>query len=291
MLGMLRRLIGEDINLSWKPGAGLWTVKVDPTQIDQILANLCVNARDAIDGVGRITIRSENCIVDEAHRNRHPGFAIGEYVVLTVSDDGCGIGKDALDQIFEPFYTTKTVGEGTGLGLATVYGIVKQNDGFIDVHSEPDRGSTFKIYLPRSGDATVKARTPAATTTPAGKGETVLLVEDEADVLEVGRELLEELGYQVLTAGKPSEAIGLAEAHAAKLRLLITDVVMPEMNGRELAQQIQTTIPGLKCLFTSGYTTDVIAHHGILHEDVNFLHKPFSLDDLAGKLQQVLESD
>ena len=236
MLKMLRRLIGEDIDLVWMPAAGLWPVKIDPSQIDQLLANLCVNARDAIAGVGKITIETENTAFDEAYCAVHPGFTCGEYVMLAMSDDGCGMNKEVLDHLFEPFFTTKEVGKGTGLGLATVYGIVKQNEGFINVYSEPDKGTTFKIYLPRFvGEAVVPTAISKAET-PKGHGEMVLLVEDEAVILNVGRTMLERLGYTVLTASTPGEALRQTEAHAAEIRLLITDVIMPEMNGRELAE-------------------------------------------------------
>jgi len=289
MLKMLRQVIGEDIDLVWMPEAGLWPVKIDPSQLDQLLANLCVNARDAIAGVGKVTIETENIAFDEAYCAVHPGFACGEYVKLAVSDDGCGMNKEVLDHLFEPFFTTKEVGKGTGLGLATVYGIVKQNEGFVSVYSEPDKGTTFKIYLPRFVGDAVEPMAASPAETPMGRGETVLLVEDEAAILNVGRAMLQRLGYTVLTAGTPGEALRQAEAHAAEIRLLITDVVMPEMNGRDLTKLIRDIKPGLKCLFTSGYTANVIAHHGVLDKGVNFLQKPFSMKELASKVRQALE--
>jgi PAS domain S-box-containing protein len=291
MLKMLLRMIGEDIDLVWMPGAGLWPVRIDPSQIDQLLANLCVNARDAIAGVGKVTIETENTVFDEAYCAVHPGFACGEYVLLAVSDDGGGMNQEVLDHLFEPFFTTKEVGKGTGLGLATVYGIVKQNEGFINVYSEPDSGSTFKIYLPRFAGEASKPLAASAVEIPKGRGETVLLVEDEAAILLVGRTMLERLGYTVLTAGTPGEALRLAKAHAAEIQLLITDVVMPEMNGRDLAKLIRDIKPGLKCLFISGYTANVIAHRGVLDEGVFFLQKPFSMKDLASKVRQALERE
>ena len=291
MLKMLLRLIGEDIDLVWMPGAGLWPVKIDPSQIDQLLANLCVNARDAIAGVGKVTIETEKTAFDEAYCTIHSGFICGEYVMLAVSDDGCGMNKDVIDHLFEPFFTTKEVGKGTGLGLATVYGIVKQNEGFINVYSEPGKGSTFKIYLPRFAGEALERRAASAVEMPRGSGETVLLVEDEAVILTLGQEILEELGYRVLTAGTPGEALRQAKAHAAEIQLLITDVVMPEMNGRDLAKLIRDLKPGLKCLFTSGYTADVIAHRGVLEEGVHFMHKPFSMKDLASKVRETLERE
>jgi two-component system, cell cycle sensor histidine kinase and response regulator CckA len=289
MLKMLLRLIGEDIDLVWMPGAGLWSIKIDPSQIDQLLANLCVNARDAIAGVGKVTIETENIAFDEAYCAVHPGFACGEYAMLAVSDDGCGMSREVLDHLFEPFFTTKEVGKGTGLGLATVYGIVKQNEGFINVYSEPDKGTTFRIYLPRFVGEVVEPMAESTAEAPKGHGETVLVVEDEAVILNVGRVMLERLGYTVLTATTPGEALRQAIVHASAIKLLITDVVMPQMNGRELAKLIRGIKPGLKCLFTSGYTANVIAHHGVLEEGVYFLQKPFSMKDLASMVREALE--
>jgi PAS domain S-box-containing protein len=288
LLKMLARLIGEDIDLVWKPGAELWPIKMDPSQIDQLLANLCVNARDAIDGVGKVTIESKNIIFDADYCAVHPGFIRGEYVLLAVSDDGCGIDKEILEHIFEPFFTTKAVGKGTGLGLATVFGMVKQNEGFINVYSEPGSGSTFKIYLPRYAAAAVQAKAEKEAEIPKGSGELVLLVEDEAVILNVGRAMLERLGYTVLAAASPREALRETRAHAEEIQLLITDVIMPEMNGRDLAKILIGIKPELKCLFTSGYTADVIAHHGVLDADIHFIQKPFSFMDLAVKVRELL---
>ena len=289
MLKMMLRLIGEDIDLAWLPGAGLWPVKIDPSQIDQLLANLCVNARDAIAGVGKVTIETENIVFDADYCAVHPGLACGEYVLLAVSDDGCGMGKEVLDRLFEPFFTTKEVGKGTGLGLATVYGIVKQNEGFINVYSEPGKGTTFKIYLRRFVGESLRPTAESTPETFRGRGETVLLVEDEAVILDLGRVMLESLGYTVLTADRPDQALHHAKTHADTIQLLITDVVMPEMNGRDLAKLIDGIKPGIKCLFISGYTANAIAHHGVLDEGVNFLQKPFSMNALASKVRQALE--
>ena len=289
MLKMLQRLIGDDIDLVWMPGEGLWPVKIDPSQIDQLLANLCVNARDAIAGVGKVTIETGNTAFDEAYCTVNSGFICGEYTMLAVSDDGCGMNKEVLDHLFEPFFTTKEVGKGTGLGLATAHGIVKQNEGFINVYSEPNYGSTFRIYLPRFVGEAVELTAKITVETVKGQGETVLLVEDEALILNVGRAMLEELGYTVLTADTTGEALSKANAYGAKIQLLITDVIMPGMNGRDLANLIGDIKPGLKCLFTSGYTANVIAHHGVLDEGVHFLQKPFALKDLASKVREVLE--
>jgi PAS domain S-box-containing protein len=290
LLKMLLRLIGEDINVVWKPKTDLWQVKIDPTQIDQIMANLCVNARDAITGVGKVDIETENIAIDEAYCAFHLGFACGDYVMLAVSDDGCGMSKEVLDHIFEPFFTTKDVGKGTGLGLSTVYGIVKQNNGFINVYSEPDQGTTFKIYLPRFVGEAIEPAVERTVEMSKGHGETVLLVEDELVILDVSREMLEQLGYAVLIASTPREALSIAKSHAGEIQMLITDVVMPEMNGRDLAKLICDIRPGLKCLFISGYTADVIAHHGVLDPGVNFIQKPFSMVYLAVKVREVLES-
>jgi CheY-like chemotaxis protein len=289
MLKMLQRLMGEDIDLVWKPGAERWTVRMDPSQIDQILANLCVNARDAISGVGQVVIQTETAAFNETYCAMHPGFSSGEYVKLTVTDNGSGMTPDVMERIFEPFFTTKEVGKGTGLGLATVYGIVKQNEGFVNVRSQPGQGTTFGIYLPRSAGDARHSSPERVQDAPEGRGERVLVVEDEASILQVTKAMLERLGYAVVTAGTPREAIGRAQAHAGDLRLLITDVIMPEMNGRDLAERISALVPGVKVLFASGYTANVIAHHGVLDDGVQFLPKPFSMKDLAVKVRQALQ--
>lgn len=289
LLKMLQRLIGEDIDLAWVPGEDLWPVEIDPSQVDQILANLCVNARDAIDGVGAVTIETENVEFDEAYCALHADFLPGSYVMLGVSDDGRGMGQDVMDHLFEPFFTTDTTGRNTGLGLATVYGIVKQNDGFINVYSEIGAGSTFKVYLPRSRREVVGTEAVRRGPERAGRGETVLLVEDEPAILNLGTRMLEGLGYSVLAAGTPGEALRLAEEWPGEIHLLITDVVMPEMNGRALADRLRAVVPGVRCLFMSGYTANVIAHRGVLDQGVSFLEKPFSRDELAAKVREALE--
>ena len=290
ILKILRRVIGEDIDLSWLPGSDLWKVKMDPSQIDQLLVNLSVNARDAITGVGKIVIETKNVTFDLDYCEVNRDFIPGEYVMLAVSDNGCGMSKDMQENIFEPFFTTKEMGKGTGLGLATVYGIVKQNQGFINLYSEPDKGTTFRIYLPRFIGKDMALPPEITVGAPKGRGEAVLLVEDEAAIREVAQRMLKELGYVVFIAGTPGEAIKLMETHTAEIQLLITDVVMPEMNGRELAELIRDIKPEVKCLFTSGYTANVIAHHGVLDEDVYFLAKPFSMNDLAVKVHQAMNS-
>jgi CheY-like chemotaxis protein len=289
MIKILRRLIGEDIELIWQPGEQQSAIKIDPTQIDQILANLCVNARDAITGVGNVTIETAATSFDEEYCALHTGFLPGEYVLLSVSDDGVGMDSATVSKIFEPFFTTKAMGRGTGLGLATVYGIVKQNNGFINVYSEPGRGSTFKIYLPRyAGEAVAAFPQPAAEIVP-GRGETLLLVEDETAILKLGRKMLEALGYHVLTAKTPTEALAVAHKLSGKLDLLITDVIMPEMNGSELAARLQALDADIKVLFMSGYTANIIVHRGMLDNIDNFILKPFSKKDLAAKVRQVLD--
>ncbi len=290
MLKMLHRLIGEDIDLVWLPAKQLWRLKMDPSQIDQILANLCINARDAISGVGKVTIETGNVVFDTEYCREHQGFVPGRFVMIAVSDNGVGMGKMTLENLFEPFFTTKEVGQGNGLGLATVYGIVKQNKGFINVYSEPGDGATFKVYLPAhreqlipDSEKNVKANSP--------KGqETILLVEDEKAILQMAEIMLENLGYRVLTASTPGRAIQIVrESDRDTIHLLITDVIMPEMDGRELASRLLGISPKLKCLFMSGYTANIIAHRGVLDKGVQFISKPFSRQDLSMKIREVLD--
>lgn len=288
ILKMLRRLIGEDISLSWLPGKEVWPVRMDPSQIDQILANLCVNARDAISGVGKITIETGTVTFDEAYCADHAGFIPGDFVLLAVSDNGCGMDRNTLENLFEPFFTTKEMGKGTGLGLATVYGIVKQNNSFINVYSEPGQGTTFRIYLTRYAGSSRHVETESTLLIPSGHGNTVLIVEDEVAILKLSRTMLERLGYTVLAAATPDEAMRMAEEHAGQIDLLMTDVVMPQMNGRDLARRLMELYPDLKLLFMSGYTANVIAHHGVLDEGVQFIQKPFSMRDIAIKVRQAL---
>jgi PAS domain S-box-containing protein len=289
LLKMMRRLIGEDIDLVWQPSAHLWPVKMDPSQINQILVNLCVNARDAIAGVGKLTVETGRHTFDQEYCNEHPGFIPGDFVLLAVSDNGCGMDKDTLDNLFEPFFTTKDVGKGTGLGLATIYGIVKQNNGFVNVYSEPGQGATFKIYLPRLvADEDIEKAVPEKKAA-AGGTETILLVEDEPTILAMTRMMLERQGYSVLPAATPAEAIGLAKTHAQTIHLLMTDVVMPEMNGRDLAGRISALYPDIRLLFMSGYPANVIAHQGMLDDGVAFLQKPFSMAEMTEKVRGVLD--
>lgn len=288
MLKMLQRLIGEDIHLTWQPAPELWMIKADPSQIDQILANLCVNSRDAIKSTGMVTIGTENSSIDAIYCNEHPDASPGEYVRLIVCDNGSGMDKETISHIFEPFYTTKDLGVGTGLGLATVFGIVKQNNGFINVYSEPGHGTTFSIYLPRINNHHLPNQADAAAASIPRGHETILLVEDEPAILKMTTIMLSKQGYTVLQAGNPGEAMEVAQEHAGEIHLLMTDVIMPGMNGRELSKILLSTYPNMKHLFMSGYTADVIANQGVLADDVHFIQKPFSLPALAAKVKDVL---
>jgi PAS domain S-box-containing protein len=290
MIKMLGRLIAEDIDLLWQPADDLWMVKIDPSQLDQILVNLCVNARDAIADVGKITIETGMKVFDTDYCDVHAGFVPGEFVLLAVSDDGCGMDRHILDNLFEPFFTTKETGRGTGMGLATVYGIVKQNNGFINVYSELEKGSSFRIYLPRhTEDMAEKIPEKHMATSQQGSGETILLVEDETTIMEMLEIMLESLNYTVIAADSPSRAMEMANSHAGQIHLVITDVVMPEMNGRDLAEKLSSLYPGINILFMSGYAADVIAHQGVLDDGVAFIQKPFSMADLAQKVRVVLD--
>lgn len=289
MLKMVRRLIGEDIDLVWLPDAHLWSVNMDPSQLDQILVNLCVNARDAIKDVGKVTIETENISIDEKYCSEHIGSIPGDFILLAISDDGCGMTRETTEKIFEPFFTTKILGQGTGMGLSTVFGIVKQNAGFIYVYSEPGVGTTFKIYLPRHEGEFEETITKGGPTNLLAHGETVLVVEDEDSILQLCQRMLTELGYSVLTANSPEEAINIATKHEKEIHLLITDVIMPRMNGRILAEHLQPIYPALKILFMSGYTANVIAHHGVLEKGINFIPKPLSRQVLATKVREALE--
>ncbi len=290
MLRVLRRLLGEDIDLAWMPGSELWPVRMDPAQLDQILANLCVNARDAIADIGTISIETKKVTFDEAYCADHVDFVPGEFVMLGVADDGCGMDRSTRERIFEPFFTTKETGRGTGLGLATVYGIVKQNEGFLNVYSEPGEGTVFRIYLPRyQGEVTGHAE-PEESPVPIGAGEVILVVEDEAAIMKLTERILHSLDYRVITAQTVAAALELAARHGDELTLLITDVIMPEMNGRDLADRLRTQCPQLACLFMSGYTADVIAERGILENDIQFIQKPFSRKDLACAVRKALDA-
>jgi len=290
MLNMLQRIIGEGITLDWQPEKSVWPVKVDPSQLDQILANLCVNARDALAGSGKITVKTGNSVIDGNYSADYQGIVPGEYVRITVSDSGCGMDNETLNHIFEPFFTTKDTGKGTGLGLATVYGAIKQNNGFIYVRSSQGLGTIFSIFLPRHlGD--VQPAPVEGIEAPARRGhETILLVEDEPAILKVATMILTRQGYTVLAVDSPDRAIDLAMENVGRISLLLTDVVMPEMNGRDLAKDLLSRYPNLKCLFMSGFTADVIANQGAIDEGVHFIQKPFTVHSLAAKVREVLDS-
>ena len=288
MLGMLRRLIGEQIDLVWRPGLNVWDVKMDHSQIDQILTNLCVNARDAIEGVGRITVEVMNTALDKEYSLDHEDFITGEFVCLSVSDDGAGMDSEVVARIFEPFFTTKGFNKGTGLGLATVYGIVKQNNGFINVYSEPGEGTSFRVYLPRYRGKHAEEQVVAPPSSLKTE-ETVLLVEDNKSLLRSAARMLERLGYHVLKADSPSNALLWVNDHDLRIDLLLSDVVLPEMTGKALALKIHAIRPDIKHLFMSGYTQNAISHKGILEAGVNFIPKPFCADDIALKIREVLD--
>jgi len=290
MLKLLRQLIGEDINLTWRPGANVYPVKIDPSQVDQIVANLSVNARDAIADNGEIMLQTGNIDINAGDCASHPEAVPGTYVVLTFRDNGVGMDSETLANIFEPFFTTKEIGKGTGLGMATVYGIVKQNNGFIEVSSTPAAGTTFKIYLPKAGAAPASITAARRPATPHGNGETILLVEDEKTVRETCSLFLKKLGYQVLTAETPGAALSLTARHTGDIHLLLTDVIMPLMDGQQLAQQLHKTLPELKFLFMSGYPADVVARRDVLEADSAFIAKPFSRADLARKVRKLLDA-
>ncbi len=289
MLTMLQRIIGEDIELTWKPNTNLWPVKMDPSQIDQILVNLVVNSRDAISQNGKITIETSTFTVDHEYCINHTDAVLGDYVMLAVSDNGCGMDAETKKRLFEPFFTTKEVGKGTGLGLATIYGIVKQNSGFINVYSEVGMGTTFRLYLPRAESKKMVSEIESYSYVPRGNGETVLLVEDESSMLNLTHAMLMDLGYNALKANSPEEAIQLANDAEHTIDLLLTDVVMPKINGRELANALKVHHPSMKCVFMSGYTANVIAHHGVLDQNIHFIQKPFSQKDLAVLLRSLLD--
>ncbi|HNV72080.1 MAG TPA: ATP-binding protein, partial [Candidatus Ozemobacteraceae bacterium] len=264
MLKMLRRIIGEDITLTWRPGKNLWPVCMDPVQIDQILANLCVNSRDAISGTGRVTIETGMTTLDQASATVSTGITPGDFVYLAISDDGCGMDAATVSHLFEPFFTTKELGKGTGLGLATVYGIVRQNNGGINVYSEPGRGTTFKVYLPRHRGVFEERSLKTSPEKMKTGNELVLLVEDEAAILKLTERMLKQLGYRVLAATTPSAAFRLVDEQQGAVQLLVTDVIMPEMNGRELREQLNQKYPKLRTLFMSGYTSDHVQIQEIL---------------------------
>jgi PAS domain S-box-containing protein len=284
----LSRLIGEDIHLRFLPKKNLGKVRFDPSQIDQILVNLAVNARDAMPDGGMLTIEISKVYLDEDYCRLHIECRPGHYVLMMVSDDGAGMKKETQSHIFEPFFTTKEVGKGTGLGLATVYGIVKQNGGYINVYSELGRGTTFKIYIPRIMEEDEVRKNTEEVPLASGSG-TVLLVEDDDMVRRMTSAMLKKIGYKVIAAETPLNALSYCEKENMRIDILLTDVVMPKMSGKELRDKIKAIRPDIKVLFMSGYTADVILHHGVIDEGVYFVQKPFSLNDLACKIRNAVE--
>ncbi len=287
---LLVRLIGEDIRLTTSLAPDLGAVRADPGQLGQIIINLAVNARDAMPAGGRLTIEAANVEMDEAYVRGHAPAGPGRYVMLALSDTGIGMDEQTQARIFEPFFTTKGVGKGTGLGLATVYGIVKQSGGFIWVYSEPGRGTTFKVYLPRVDEPAEAAAAPAVQAEPRRGAETVLVVEDAASVRVVTRQVLERYGYTVLEAPDGETALHLAAKHPGPIHLLLTDVVMPGLSGRQLVEQLARLRPDMKALYTSGYAANAIAHHGILESGIAYLAKPFTPETLARRVREVLDA-
>ncbi len=285
----LARLIGEDITLEFQPEPNLWPVRLDPAQVDQILVNLAINARDAMPKGGSVIIKTQNIFIDENYPLQHYESNPGPHVMLEVSDTGIGMDGETASRIFEPFFTTKQPGKGTGLGLATVYGIAKQNNGFISVYSEPGQGTTFRTYFPRFSQNGVEAQ-KAEESPPIQGSETVLLVEDDTMVRDLTKKMLEKTGYTVIAAESPTRALELCESPDIRFDLLITDVIMPEMSGPELRDMIEAKRPHTKALFISGYTSDIIAHRGVIDKGVQLLQKPFSLSDLTQKVRQIIDS-
>jgi PAS domain S-box-containing protein len=285
---MLRRLIGEDVELVMRLAADSGNIRTDPHHIEQAIVNLAVNARDAMPHGGRITIETSNTRIDEAYAKTHMGVQPGEFVMIALSDTGHGMDSATRQKIFEPFFTTKPRGKGTGLGLATVYGMVKQSGGDIWVYSEPGQGTTFKLYFPRSNEPV----SPLAVEEPArvlpDTAETLLLVEDEAQVRELEVTMLRQLGYHVLAAANGEEALEASRTFSGEISLLVTDVVMPNMSGRQVAEALLTCRPGLRVLFLSGYTENTISHHGVLDASVDFLTKPFTREVLARRVREIL---
>jgi PAS domain S-box-containing protein len=287
---MLARILGEDIDLVTKPSASLWSIEIDPSQVEQVLLNLVVNARDAMPDGGKLTIETANVVLDQTYAKEHPDVVPGEYVLLAVSDTGTGMTEEVRQRVFEPFFTTKPTGQGMGLGLATIYGIVKQNGGHVWVYSEPGRGTTFKIYFPRAHGAPEQLAPIREAQRPAGGSERILVVEDEPVVRRVIVRVLRAHGYEVLEAGNGLEALRKLETLGGEVELLLTDVVMPQMGGRELADKALRKYPAMKVLFLSGYTENAIVHRGVLEPSLVFLQKPFTADELARRVRDLLDA-
>ncbi|HEY2016910.1 MAG TPA: PAS domain S-box protein, partial [Bryobacteraceae bacterium] len=287
---MLRRLIGEDVQLVLNPAPSLGNMRADPIHVEQAIVNLVVNARDAMPTGGRITIETANVHLDKDYSQTHLGVRPGEFIMIAVSDTGHGMDSETRRHIFEPFFTTKERGKGTGLGLATVYGMVKQSGGDIWVYSEVGQGSTFKLYFPKVSEPVAESAVNVSAP-PARSSGTVLVVEDEAAVRELTAKIMRQLGYTVLVAAGGAEAIEISRGHAGHIALLLTDVVMPNMSGRQLADILKETRPEMRVLYLSGYTENTVVHHGVLEEGVDFLPKPFSREVLAKKIRQILATE
>jgi nitrogen-specific signal transduction histidine kinase/ActR/RegA family two-component response regulator len=289
---ILRRLIGEDIQLETSSAPDVGLIKADRSQIEQVILNLAVNARDAMPQGGRLTIETANVDLDASYARSPVVLAPGKYVMLAVTDNGCGMDAETQTHIFEPFFTTKEKGKGTGLGLATVYGIVKQSGGYVWVYSEPGRGTSFKIYLPMVENVEEPGRDNRGDPQSSGRGtETILLVEDEKGVRELAREYLEMSGYTVIEAEDGHTALELAAMHSGTIHLLMTDVVMPGISGRELADRVKRIRPKIQVLYMSGYTDQAVVHHGILDMDAVLLQKPFTMATLSSKLREILAAE
>jgi signal transduction histidine kinase/CheY-like chemotaxis protein len=289
MIQMFSRVIGANIELAFLPGSRLGHVKADPSQIEQVLLNLVVNARDAMAGGGRLTIETSTVELDRSHAAKHTGMIPGHFVMLVVSDTGCGMDAKTQARIFEPFFTTKTQGKGTGLGLATVYGVVKQSGGFIWVYSEPGHGTTFKIYLPEVAEEVDRSVVEKVAPRAQKGSETILIVEDEESVRDLVKDYLVAAGYHVLEASDGVQALEIAAGHKGTIHMLVTDVVMPRLSGREVAARISATRTNLRVLYISGYTDDSVFRHGVLEGGMAFLQKPFNLKTLAQKIREVLD--
>jgi two-component system, cell cycle sensor histidine kinase and response regulator CckA len=286
---MLQRLVSEDIELKWIPGDDVGKIRMDPGQVNQILANLVVNSKDAVKGPGIITIKTLNTFLDEGYCKKHEGCVPGDYVALTVTDNGSGMPQEVLEKVFEPFYTTKEIGKGTGLGLSTVYGIVKQNSGYITIHSQPGLGTTVEIYFPKLSDQSKVEPAKAEDRGMPTGSETVLLVEDQEQLLNITKNILTRLGYSVLEAISPQQAIELAENHNGEIQLLLTDIIMPQMQGTQLAEQLQRRRKDMRVLYMSGYTAETIDRHGLFDKGSHFIEKPFLAQKLAEKLREILD--
>lgn len=286
MMTMLHRLLREDINLNFMPADKPCQVNIDPSQLDQVLVNLCINAGDAINGSGQISITAENVLINDANIGVNLNLPAGRYVQLSVTDTGCGMDKNIIPNIFEPFFTTKEMAKGSGLGLSTVYGIVRQNNGAIDVSSQPGQGSTFTILLPEYKKPADTGESHPEDNVPDRQNATILLVEDEKSLLNLGRQMLEQLGYTVLATHSPKEALRISADHPEQIHLLITDVIMPEMNGAELAEKLKKEHPDIQCLYVSGYPAQVLSSEKILEAGTHFLPKPYKKEDLERMLKK-----